>query len=112
MRVAKPRDPEATETPVEALPARPERAVGRGFPVRVDLQKHGDRALPGGRGPIHRPSEQLGAQTVIALIRCDGHVFQQREPPVRRHEQDAETSHEAAGLRHYGRDIRERRSLA
>src|SRR5450755_3649649 len=53
--VVKPRDPEATEAPVEALPARPERAIACVFPVRVDLQKHGERASPGGPGLLHRP---------------------------------------------------------
>src|SRR5450631_396056 len=98
--VAKAREPEAAEASVEALPARPERAVVAGFPVGVDLQKHWERASLGGHGRLHRPPEQLGAEAVIALIRGDGHVFEQRESPGRRHEEDAEAPHEAASLRH------------
>src|SRR5665213_2595699 len=57
--VAKPRDPEAPEPAVEALPARPERAINRRFPVRVDLQKHGQGATLGGHGLLDRPPEPV-----------------------------------------------------
>ena len=100
MRYRSPREPEAAEPPVELLPARPERAVAGGFPVRVDLQDARGAGDPRGDGLVHRLPEQLGAEAVIALVGRDGHVLEQREPSVRRHEQDAEAPHQAAGLRH------------